>query len=193
MQTLSFSWVQNMLYGARDALYVISATTGQPALVGSSGFSDVRGMDFVSLDVVWGCMPKASSLGCAPFALPTSFSVSKSGASPTDLIAGPAPGGPNLTGILLFGTTHSQPFLTSFGHLCLSAFMRAGAFPASPGGDPGLCNGLYKWDLDAIAAAYPSVQVGTGLWVQAWYRDPGFPPPGNANLTNEIGQITVVP
>src|SRR4029453_13266709 len=97
-------------------------------------------------------------------------------------------------GILLYSKTiTSQPAQTAFGKLCLTAFQRAGAFPASPGGDEGICNGSYTWDLAAITASSPSILVGDKLFLQAWYRDNGYPPPGNANLTNEAGQITVVP
>ena len=38
-----------------------------------------------------------------------------------------------------------------------------------------------------------TILVGDGLYIQAWYRDTGFPPPGNANLTNGVGPIVVVP
>jgi hypothetical protein len=193
VQTLSYWQDQHLLYGGRDAFYVIKPTTGEIALVGSGGYTDLRGMEFVSLDVAFSCVSKVSSLGCNPYTWNSSSTVSKSGSPAAPIVAGPVPGGPNLPGILLFGTTHTQPILTSFGHLCLANFKRAGAFATSPGGDAGFCNGIYGFDLAAIAAAYPTVLVGDGLWLQVWYRDPGFPPPGNANFTNDLGPITVVP
>jgi len=47
--------------------------------------------------------------------------------------------------------------------------------------------------LAAIAAGTSTILVGEVLRIQAWYRDPGFPPPGDANFTHGIDGITVVP
>lgn len=45
IQCLAFD-AADQLYGARDALYTISVNDGSFALVGSGGYSDVRGMEF---------------------------------------------------------------------------------------------------------------------------------------------------
>jgi hypothetical protein len=193
VQALCFSSWHNLLYGGRDNLYVISPTTGELALIGSGDYSGLRGLDSLSLDWFFSCTAKPTSLGCVPALSSSLISMSKSGAPASPMVAGTVPGGTGLPGILLYAKGLAQPVQTSFGKLCLSAFQRAGAFPASPGGDAGICNGYYTWDLAAIAAGSPSIVVGDKLWFQAWYRDTGFPPPGNANLTNEIGWITVVP
>ena len=45
IQTLAFS-PEGTLYGGRDVLYRIDPKTGQATLVGSGGYSDIRGFDF---------------------------------------------------------------------------------------------------------------------------------------------------
>jgi hypothetical protein len=47
--------------------------------------------------------------------------------------------------------------------------------------------------LQSIVASFAVIVPGDQLYVQGWYRDSGFPPPGNANFTNAIGPITVTP
>jgi len=46
IQTLAFDGSGN-LYGGRDSLYRINPATGSQALVGTGGYSDVRGMEFI--------------------------------------------------------------------------------------------------------------------------------------------------
>jgi hypothetical protein len=138
------------------------------------------------------CTSKTSSLGCIPSVTASSSTANKGGAPACTLTAAPVPGGAGLPGILIYAKTAPvAPIVTSFGFLCLSGFQRAGAFPASPGGTPGTCTGAYSWNVAAIAAGTPSILVGDVLRIQAWYRDPGFPPPGNANLTHGINGITI--
>jgi hypothetical protein len=140
------------------------------------------------------CTSKTSSLGCTPSLTASSSSVSKSGAPACTLTATPVPGGAGLPGLLIYSKlAPATPISTSFGFLCLSSFARAGAFPASPGGSFGTCTGAYNWNLAAIAAGTGSINVGDMLRIQGWYRDPGFPPPGNANFTHGIDAAVVVP
>jgi hypothetical protein len=140
------------------------------------------------------CPSKTSSLGCTPLLMANVVTASKSGAPAATLTAAPVPGGAGLPGIIIYAKTPpAGPFATSFGLLCLSGFQRAGAFPSVPGGTSGTCTGAYEWNVSAIAAGTPSVAIGDVLRIQAWYRDPGFPPPGNANLTNVFDGITIVP
>jgi len=140
------------------------------------------------------CTSKVSSLGCTPTLSAASSTASKSGAPASNLTASPVPGGAGLPGILIYAKTAPvAPILTSFGFLCLTGFQRAGAFPSSPGGTAGQCNGAYVWNVAAIAAGTGSIAVNDVLRIQAWYRDPGFPPPGNANFTHGIDGITIVP
>lgn len=141
------------------------------------------------------CTSKASSLpGCTPIFTTSAATASKAGAPATALTAVPVPGGPGLPGILIYAKTPpSAPVATSFGFLCLSNFARAGAFPSNPGGSAGTCTGLYNWNASAIAAGTASIVVGDKLRIQAWYRDPGFAPPGNANFTHGLDGITIVP
>jgi hypothetical protein len=142
------------------------------------------------------CASKPSSIpACVPTLSAASPMVSKSGGPPNAMIAGPVPGGPGKPAILLYSDTGllAMPVTTAFGLLCLDKFKRLGSFPATPGGTSGTCSGAYMWDLAAIAVATPGITVGDDLFLQAWYRDTGFPPPGNANFTNGVGPIEVVP
>jgi hypothetical protein len=141
------------------------------------------------------CTSKPSSLpGCVPFLSGTGTTVSKTSGAYT-VAAIPVPGGPGKPGILIwtrFGLL-GAPVNTSFGFLCLSQFQRAGAFPATPGGTNGVCDGAYTWPFQSIVASFATITPGNNLHVQGWYRDSGFPPPGNANFTQGIGPILVVP
>lgn len=139
------------------------------------------------------CTSKISSLGCIPVLATSSATADKSGFPSTLITAAPVPGGSGLPGILIYSKNPpASPIATSFGFLCLSPFARAGTFPSSPGGTSGTCTGTYVWDLASIAAGTPSILVGDVLRIQAWYRDPGFAPPGNANFTHGLNAVTVV-
>ena len=138
------------------------------------------------------CTSKTSSLGCTP-SLFGSTNAGKGGA-PSNLRAAPVPGGPGLPGILIYSKNAPvAPVATSFGFLCLSNFARAGAFASAPGGTSGQCNGTYVWDVAAIAGSTSTIVLGDVLRFQAWYRDPGFPPPGNANFTHGFNAVTIWP
>ena len=140
------------------------------------------------------CTSKTSSLGCIPVLAAASSTASKSGAPASTLTAGPVPGGAGIPGILIYAKTAPvAPIATSFGFLCLTGFQRAGAFPSTPGGTSGTCTGNYSWNVSAIAAGTGSIVVGDVLRIQAWYRDGGFPPPGNANFTHGVDGITINP
>jgi len=193
VSTLAHSLKQGLLYGGQDKLYQVNTTTGHLAFVGTGGYSNVQGMVFLSLDIFSFCRSKTSSLGCTPYVQATSGNVSKNGSPANFLVAGPVPGGALLPGILIFSESFLQnPVSTSFGYPCIGPFQRAGAFPSAPGGDEGFCNGLYSWNLAPIAATYASIQPGDQIDFQAWYRDSGFPPPGNANFTS-VAWFQVVP
>jgi hypothetical protein len=139
------------------------------------------------------CTSKVSSLGCFPSLTANGAFASKSGSPAATLTASPVPGGAGLPGILLYSQSFEvPPIATSFGFLCLSPFARAGAFPSNPGGTPGTCTGAYTWNVSAIAAGTPTIQAGDSLRIQAWYRDPGYAPPGDANFTHGVG-MGVVP
>jgi hypothetical protein len=139
------------------------------------------------------CTSKTSSLGCVP-AVTGPTSASKSGGPAAPITASPVPGGAGLPGILIYSKNPpAAPVVTSFGFLCLSQFQRAGAFPSTPGGTPGTCTGVYTWNAAAIAAGTGSINVGDTIRWQAWYRDSGFPPPGNANFTHGIDGTSITP
>jgi hypothetical protein len=195
IQGLAFA-PDGTLFGARYELYEVDVATGDLALIGATGGTyDLRGIEYLGLPGVEAfCTSKTSSIGCIPTLEPTSPVASKLGFPPALLSVGPVPGGDDLFGILLYSTQPpALPLDTSFGFLCLGGFARVGGFVASPGGTPGTCSGVYAWDLSAVVAALPEVLPGDELRLQAWYRDPGFQPPGGANLTHGIDGIHVVP
>jgi hypothetical protein len=141
------------------------------------------------------CTSKPSSLpACVPGLTGSGASVSKTSGTYT-ISATPVPGGAGKPGILIWTKNGllGTPVNTSFGFLCLSQFQRAGAFPATPGGTNGVCNGTYNWPFQSIVASFGTIAPGNNLHVQGWYRDSGFPPPGNANFTHGIGPILVTP
>jgi hypothetical protein len=141
------------------------------------------------------CTSKPSSLpSCTPALSGTGSSVSKTSGTYT-VTATPVPGGAGKPGILIWTKNGllGTPVNTSFGFLCLAQFQRAGNFPSSPGGTNGVCNGTYNWPFQSIVASFGTIAPGNNLHVQGWYRDSGFPPPGNANFTNGIGPILVTP
>jgi hypothetical protein len=141
------------------------------------------------------CTSKPSSLpACVPTLSGAGATVSKSGLPLYSLTASPVPGGKQ-PGLLLYTRVGvlAPPANTSFGFLCLDGFLRASAFALLPGGSKGVCDGAYAWDLAAISAYYGNIHVGDTLHVQAWYRDVGYSPPGNANFTNGYGPVVVVP
>jgi hypothetical protein len=141
------------------------------------------------------CTSKPSSIpACVPTLSGTGSTVSKTTGTYT-VTATPVPGGAGKPGILIWTKNGllATPVNTSFGFLCLAQFQRAGNFPSSPGGTNGLCNGTYNWPFQSIVASFGTISAGNTLHVQGWYRDSGFPPPGNANFTNGIGPITVTP
>jgi len=186
-------WNGHQSLGAQGAFQQVfdNGTASKPIHEPADFLFQVEG---AAQSVSYFCTSKTSSLGCIPLLTSSSVAVSLGSAWPTTVTAGPVPGGVGLPGILL----HSKvppvaPVLTQFGFLCLGAFERAGAFPASPGGSAGACDGVYDWDLSAIASATPSVQPGDTLRIQAWYRDTGFAPPGNANFTNGVQPQLIVP
>ena len=141
------------------------------------------------------CTSKPSSIaGCIPTLTGSGTVVSKTSGTYT-VTAAPVPGGAGRPGLLIWTRNGllATPASTVFGFLCLSQFQRAGNFPAVPGGTSGVCDGAYTWPFQTIVASFPNIQPGDSLHVQGWYSDLGFPPPGNANFTNGIGVIVVVP
>ena len=141
------------------------------------------------------CNSRPSSLpGCTPTLTAGGNQVSKTApGTPLSVTAAPVPGGGGKPGILIYtknGVT-ANPINTPFGELCLMSFLRAGAFPAVPGGTSGVCDGTYSWDFQAIALFYGQIAAGDSIDIQAWYRDPQNP--GTANFTNGTGSISVVP
>ena len=188
----AWSGVQSVASGAFAQAFDSGAPAGSLAEPASFLFQ-MEGQMATNGNVSF-CTSKPSSLGCVPLLSPHTSTIVKSGSPPAIVTAGPVPGGSGgLPGILIW-TKHGllgTPVNTSFGYLCLQQFVRAGAFPATPGGGELTCTGEYEWDLSQIAAGSANMLVGDQIHIQAWYRDPGFLPPGNANFTNGSGPLIV--
>ena len=164
--------------------------------VNAGSFASLNGIQIVEggSSVNTFCTSKPSSIpGCVPALTAPSASFSKTGGPGSYTISAvPVPGGNGKPGILIYTKNGllATPPNTPFGFLCLNQFLRAGAFPAQPGGTLGTCNGAYNWDFGAMAASL-NFAAGDTLHIQAWYRDPTNP--GTANFTQGIGPITVTP
>jgi hypothetical protein len=142
------------------------------------------------------CTAKPSSLpGCTALLNAPAATVSKSGgAGSYDVTAGPAPGGEPAFGTLIYSTQAppNAPILGGFGWVCVDPLTRTG-LAATAGGTLGTCDGTYLWDFGAYVSATAAIVPGDTLYIQGWYRDSGFAPPDNANLTDAIGPVAVTP
>jgi hypothetical protein len=65
IQTLAFS-PEGKLYGGKDALYLIDPASGSTTLVGSGGYSDVRGFEFFPASQPQDPAPRGSDTEAAP-------------------------------------------------------------------------------------------------------------------------------
>jgi hypothetical protein len=141
------------------------------------------------------CTSKTTSIsGCVPSLTGPGSSLSKSaGAGSFTLAAFPVPGGASKSSILIYTRSGllGTPLNTSFGFICLNQFARLGAFVSFPGGNNGVCDGVYYFDLGNIVNLTPEILAGDTIHTQAWYRDP--PNAGGANLTHGVGGLTVLP
>lgn len=127
------------------------------------------------------CQGKSNSLGCVPY-IWASGSTSLSG--PNNLVVHAADVLNNKLGIMFWGRQpNSAPFLG--GTLCISTpFVRADSQNSggSTVGDD--CSGRFSYAFSHSEMAGHALGVGSSVYCQFWYRDPGFPPPANVGLTN---------
>ncbi|HTF88067.1 MAG TPA: hypothetical protein VK843_06625, partial [Planctomycetota bacterium] len=138
------------------------------------------------------CTPKTNSLGCVP-------SIGSVGVSSATAGSGFVVTGSNLRNnkpTMLVYTDAGQAATPFFGGtLCVAAPVHRG-LTLSAGGTPAPvqdCTGTYGVDMNAFAvgtfggnpAAFLTVP-GTVVDAQIWARDPGFPAPNNASLTDGL-------
>jgi hypothetical protein len=161
----------------------------------NTGGSQVLGYQSGTLAPAVFCTSKTTSVaGCVPGLTGPGSTLSKSaGAGSYTLSAFPVPGGASKSAILIYTRTGllGTPLNTSFGFICLNQFARLGTHVSFPGGNNGVCDGVYYWDLGNIVNVTPEILAGDTIHTQAWYRDP--PNSGGANLTHGVGGLTILP
>jgi hypothetical protein len=89
--------------------------------------------------------------------------------------------------MLLYSTSGALAAPFAGGILCLQAPIRRTPPQSSGGSTVGSdCTGVFVFDFNAWIAsgADPALVAGVSVWTQYWSRDPGFPPPANASLTD---------
>jgi hypothetical protein len=200
-QSLGGPWTGSHALGVTFARHAVTVGVSGQLVIEvqpSAGYASVNGIQLVDAGSGGGpakfCTSRPSSIpGCVPTLSGPSSQVSLSaGSGSYDITAGPVPGGGSPS-ILIYTTNGllGSPASTAFGTLCISQFKRLSAFPDTPGGSAGVCNGGYAWDFGLIATGLAAISPGDTLDIQAWYRD--SPNPGGANLTDGIGSIVVTP
>jgi len=154
-------------------------------LVRSGGACDGRILEY--------CVGKVNSAGCLPdigsFGVEPSASGAAAGAfniTGSNILC-------NKTGLLLTSITGAAELPFGGGTRCVGSFKRSpGQNSGCAGGAP--CGGDFILDfnawIDTIPAASPYFvplhTPGTSVWVQWYYRDPGFAAPNNVGLTNAM-------
>jgi Tol biopolymer transport system component len=130
------------------------------------------------------CTAKVNSLGCVPAIRTTGVPLAS---WPQDFAIGCRQVLNQKTGMLFYSTSGSAavPFLG--GTLCLQQPVRRTSTQTSGGSNSGGdCSGSYAFDFNAWTATGvdPALTAGASVWAQFWSRDPGFPPPNNAGLSD---------
>lgn len=138
------------------------------------------------------CEGKVNSLGCTPAM--TFSGLSSTGATSGFTVAAHGELTDKL-GLLLYSVTGPSSIPFQGGTLCVQSPLRT---PAQSSGGTGACTGRYEVDMNAFARGlaggnpHPALLVpGTSVWVQAWGRDPGFPPPDNTSLSNGLRYVVL--
>jgi hypothetical protein len=154
-------------------------------LVAAGGMCDGEFLEY--------CVPKVSSAGCIPdighFGVAPSASGAAAGAchiTASNILC-------NKTGRLLVSISGVAETPFGGGLRCVGSFKRGpGLNSGCAGGAP--CGGGYDMDFNAWIDTLPNPSPyydalhtpGTSVWVQWWYRDPGFAAPNNIGLTNAM-------
>jgi hypothetical protein len=132
------------------------------------------------------CTAKTNSLGCAS-------AVQMSGLALASTSEGGFVRASNVLnqkrGALLYSISGAAAVPFQGGTLCLAGPTRRTPVQNSGGSLSGLdCSGRFDFGFNAWIANGndPSLAAGRQVWAQYWSRDPGFPPPGNANLTDAL-------
>jgi len=130
------------------------------------------------------CTAKINSAGCQP-TTSTSGIPMASGTQPFLVNAKDVLN--QKPGLLIYSTAGSNAVPFAGGTLCLLAPVRRTPGQNSGGSIAGVdCTGTFSFDFNAWIASgsNPNLLAGATVWAQYWSRDPGFPPPNNAGLTD---------
>ncbi|HTF91140.1 MAG TPA: hypothetical protein VK843_22180, partial [Planctomycetota bacterium] len=130
------------------------------------------------------CTAKINSAGCQP-STSTSGIPMASGTQPFLVKAKDVLN--QKPGLLIYSTAGSNSVPFAGGTLCLLAPVRRTPGQNSGGSTAGIdCTGTFSFDFNAWIASgsNPNLLAGATVWAQYWSRDPGFPPPNNAGLTD---------
>lgn len=147
------------------------------------------------------CTAKTHSCGSVPtIGGPAGItSQATSGAGTFDVTCGPV--NPGSFGIMIYSTDGKlqPPLTTNYGLLCIGNTFRVN--PPSTGAVGGPCAATYTFDFGtylatqsqnpALTPAGLALSGGAIVDMQVWYRDNGFPPPGNANFSNAMRFIVL--
>lgn len=138
------------------------------------------------------CVAKVNSLGCTP-AISFAGSPSAAGSHPFTIQGSNLRNG--LPGLLLYSVAGRSSLPFAGGVLCVGAPLHR-SIGLSTGGNPPPavdCSGVMSIDMNAFRAGglggnpRPFLSLpGQVVTAQFWARDPGFPAPDNAQLTDAI-------
>jgi hypothetical protein len=133
------------------------------------------------------CTAKVTSLGCTP-------RIGASGGASLSVGAGLrvfAHGvTPNAAGLLFYGLAPTSHPLHG-GTLCVTQSLRRTAVQFSSVGASG-CSSSFSYDFTPAVLMQAGLAAGTHVYAQYWWRDGGFPAPGNIGLSDAV-EFVVVP
>jgi len=201
-QTVGRAWPGLQKYVETYALHFVVVPAGADLVVRTTttlGFGRVQGFQLVRSfgmcdgRIVEYCSGKVNSSGCLPdidsFGVAPSASGAAAGAfhvTASNVLC-------NKSGLLMTSLTGPGEFAFGGGTRCVGSFKRSPIQNSlCAGGEP--CGGNFDIDFNAwidtipVASPYyaPLHTPGTSVWVQWYYRDPGFAVPNNVGLTNAL-------
>ncbi|MBK8180906.1 MAG: FG-GAP repeat protein [Planctomycetes bacterium] len=129
------------------------------------------------------CSAKVNSLGCVPA---ISFTGNPSLATTDNFHIRVSNAINNKPGLVFYGLRPSALPLTG-GVRCVDQILHRSAGQSSGGNQPpNDCSGVFDFFLSQADLVADNFAVGQTLYAQVWYRDPGFPAPGNAGLSDAL-------
>lgn len=161
----------------KDLLFVGTLTDGTRALFRID----------LSLPPTNYCTAKTSSAGCLP-ALSSSIPIPPSASLGKGFYLRAEKLKPQMIGLFLYSLAgaDSQPLLG--GTLCVASPLARVGLHGTGGTQTSGCSGSIQTDFNAWIASGsdPALVPGTRVFVQCWFRDPGFAPPENIGLTDAL-------